>query len=91
MNQRNEPTLLLVDGMAVLFRAFYATSASGYIRRTKAGLPTNAVYGFIRYFWDAVQTLGQVMSYVVGIWAVRRSAVKNMQPTKATGPKLRMT
>lgn len=66
MNQRNEPTLLLVDGMAVLFRAFYATSASGYIRRTKAGLPTNAVYGFIRYFWDAVQTFGP--SHVVCCW-----------------------
>lgn len=66
MNQRNEPTLLLVDGMAVLFRAFYATSASGYIRRTKAGLPTNAVYGFIRYFWDAVQTFGP--SHVICCW-----------------------
>jgi len=66
VNQRNEPTLLLVDGMAVLFRAFYATSASGYIRRTKAGLPTNAVYGFIRYFWDAVQTFGP--SHVVCCW-----------------------
>jgi len=66
VNQRNEPTLLLVDGMAVLFRAFYATSASGYIRRTKAGLPTNAVYGFIRYFWDAVQTFGP--SHVICCW-----------------------
>ncbi len=66
VNQRNEPTLLLVDGMAVLFRAFYATSASGYIRRTKAGVPTNAVYGFIRYFWDAVQTFGP--SHVVCCW-----------------------
>ncbi len=66
MNQRNEPTLLLVDGMAVLFRAYYATAASGYIRRTKAGLPTNAVYGFIRYFWDAVQTFGP--SHVICCW-----------------------
>ncbi|WP_209853338.1 5'-3' exonuclease [Paenibacillus sediminis] len=47
---------MLVDGMAVLFRAFYATASSGYIRRTKAGIPTNAIYGFIRYFWDAVET-----------------------------------
>lgn len=46
--------VLIVDGMAVLFRAFYATSYSGYIRKTKAGLPTNAVYGFIQYFFDAI-------------------------------------
>ncbi|WP_055109012.1 5'-3' exonuclease [Paenibacillus ihumii] len=46
---------MLVDGMALMFRAYYASAATGYIRRTKAGLPTNAVYGFMRYFWDAVQ------------------------------------
>ena len=50
-----EKALMLVDGMALLFRAYYATASSGYIRRTKDGIPTNAVYGFIRYFWDAVQ------------------------------------
>lgn len=48
-------SILLVDGMALMFRAYYASAATGYIRRTKAGLPTNAVYGFMRYFWDAVQ------------------------------------
>lgn len=55
MSNPNQETLLLVDGMALMFRAYYASSQSGYIRRTKAGLPTNAVYGFMRYFWDAVQ------------------------------------
>lgn len=48
--------VMLVDGMALLFRAFYATSYGGYIRKTKAGLPTNAVYGFLQYFFDAVST-----------------------------------
>ncbi|GAA0133541.1 5'-3' exonuclease [Paenibacillus sp. YSY-4.3] len=51
----SKDSILLVDGMALMFRAFYASAATGYIRRTKAGLPTNAVYGFMRYFWDAVQ------------------------------------
>ncbi|MGG3281981.1 5'-3' exonuclease [Paenibacillus solani] len=45
---------MLVDGMALLFRAYYATASSGYIRRTKAGVPTNAIYGFLRYMWDAI-------------------------------------
>ncbi|WP_199794918.1 5'-3' exonuclease [Paenibacillus faecalis] len=47
---------MLVDGMALLFRAYYATASSGYIRRTKAGIPTNAIYGFLRYLWDAIDT-----------------------------------
>lgn len=47
--------IMLVDGMALLFRAYYATAQSGYIRRTKSGIPTNAIYGFVRYLWDAVQ------------------------------------
>ncbi|WP_174819249.1 5'-3' exonuclease [Paenibacillus lautus] len=49
-----QPSLMLVDGMALLFRAYYATASSGYIRRTKAGMPTNAIYGFLRYMWDAI-------------------------------------
>ncbi|WP_334073828.1 MULTISPECIES: 5'-3' exonuclease [Paenibacillus] len=53
--QSGRESILLVDGMALMFRAYYASAATGYIRRTKAGLPTNAVYGFMRYFWDAVQ------------------------------------
>lgn len=53
--QNEKESILLVDGMALMFRAYYASAVTGYIRRTKAGLPTNAVYGFMRYFWDAVQ------------------------------------
>ncbi|WP_156337162.1 5'-3' exonuclease [Paenibacillus dakarensis] len=56
MNNTRQPSLLLVDGMALLFRAYYATAANGYIRRTKAGIPTNAIYGFLRYLWDAIDT-----------------------------------
>ncbi|WP_313998190.1 5'-3' exonuclease H3TH domain-containing protein [uncultured Paenibacillus sp.] len=47
--------LLIVDGMALLFRAYFATSFTGAIRRTSAGVPVNGVHGWVRYFWDAVQ------------------------------------
>ncbi|WP_036646016.1 5'-3' exonuclease [Paenibacillus pini] len=57
---------MLVDGMALLFRAYFATASGGYIRRTKSGVPTNAIYGFIRYFWDAVQRFEP--SHVVCCW-----------------------
>lgn len=61
-----ENNLLLVDGMALLFRAFYATSSSGYIMRTSAGVPTNAVYGFVKYFMDAVKTFEP--SHIICCW-----------------------
>ncbi|OXM17593.1 5'-3' exonuclease [Paenibacillus herberti] len=47
--------LLLVDGMAILFRAYFATAYGGSVRRTSAGLPVNAVHGFVRYFMDAIR------------------------------------
>lgn len=64
--ETKDQSVLLVDGMAVLFRAYYATASGGYIRRTKDGIATNAVYGFIRYFWDAVQTFNP--THVVCCW-----------------------
>lgn len=39
--------ILLVDGHGLLFRAFYAMSHN-LMLKTKGGVPTNAVYGFVR-------------------------------------------
>ncbi|AFH65344.1 5'-3' exonuclease [Paenibacillus caseinilyticus] len=58
--------LLIVDGMALLFRAYYANAYGGYIRRTSTGTPTNAVYGFFKYFLDAVQTFKP--THVICCW-----------------------
>lgn len=43
------PHVLLVDGMALLFRSFFATSAVGQYFRTSEGLATNGVQGFARH------------------------------------------
>jgi len=40
----DKPTLLLLDGNSLAFRAFYALPAENF--KTKNGLTTNAVYGF---------------------------------------------
>lgn len=45
----NKPHVLLVDGMALLFRSFFATSAVGQYFRTDEGLATNGVQGFTRH------------------------------------------
>lgn len=47
MNEK--PHILLVDGMALLFRSFFATSAVGQYFRTTEGLATNGVQGFARH------------------------------------------
>lgn len=66
--------VLIVDGMALLFRAFYATSYSGYIRKTSDGLPTNAVYGFIQYFFDAINHFNP--SHVICCWDMGSSTFR---------------
>jgi 5'-3' exonuclease len=55
--------ILIVDGMALLFRAFFAQS---YTRRLADGTPTNAIYGFLQYLFDAVNTFKP--SHVVCCW-----------------------
>ncbi|MCH9709705.1 MAG: hypothetical protein K0U69_09365, partial [Actinomycetia bacterium] len=39
-----KPTLMLLDGNSLAFRAFYALPAENF--KTRGGLTTNAVYGF---------------------------------------------
>ena len=42
--QSDKPTLMLLDGNSLAFRAFYALPAENF--KTQGGLTTNAVYGF---------------------------------------------
>jgi len=58
--------LFLVDGMSLLFRGFYATSSNGYYMKTKNGTPTNAIYGFLKYFLDAAALFQP--SHVICCW-----------------------
>ncbi|MUV39839.1 DNA-directed DNA polymerase [Lentibacillus sp. JNUCC-1] len=62
----NRNQILLVDGMALLFRGFYATSFRGNYMLTSTGVPTNGVYQFMRYFMDAVNTFKP--SHVICCW-----------------------
>ncbi|MGL5915703.1 MAG: DNA polymerase I [Culicoidibacterales bacterium] len=39
--------LILVDGNALLFRAFYATAYSGAMMKNREGVHTNAIFGFV--------------------------------------------
>src|SRR5690625_1855522 len=46
--------ILLVDGMALLFRGYYATAYSGNFMRNESGIATNGVHQFLRYFIDGI-------------------------------------
>lgn len=54
--------VMLVDGMALLFRGFYASP----VMRTSQGVPTNAIFQWIKYFHDAIQTFSP--THVVCCW-----------------------
>ncbi|MCG7409833.1 5'-3' exonuclease [Paenibacillus sp. ACRRX] len=71
------PSVLLVDGMAVLFRAYYATAYGGSIRRMSDGTPTNAIFGFIRYFWDAVERFKP--SHIICCWDLSSKTFRSQQ------------
>lgn len=53
MSTEEKPHILLIDGMALLFRSFFATSAMGHYFPNDAGIPTNAVQGFARHTMTA--------------------------------------
>ncbi|MGG0716798.1 5'-3' exonuclease H3TH domain-containing protein [Robertmurraya massiliosenegalensis] len=45
--------LMLVDGMALLFRSFYATAVNNYFMINSKGTPTNALFGFVKHLFAA--------------------------------------
>ncbi|WP_088808592.1 MULTISPECIES: 5'-3' exonuclease [Listeria] len=53
--ETKQPNLLVVDGMALLFRAFYATAVSKQFMYNEAGLPTNGVQGMLRHIFAAMR------------------------------------
>ncbi|MBU8879019.1 5'-3' exonuclease [Bacillus sp. FJAT-29790] len=55
MNE-NKPSLMLVDGMALLFRAYFATAVTGQFMINSKGVPTNGVYGFVKHFLTAISS-----------------------------------
>ena len=53
MNASPKPTLLLIDGHSLAFRAFYALNPDSF--KTKDGQHTNAVHGFISMLLNILQ------------------------------------
>jgi 5'-3' exonuclease len=64
LNQK--PSLMLVDGMALLFRAYYATAVTGQFMINSKGIPTNGIYGFIKHLMTALSSFRP--SHVAVCW-----------------------
>ncbi|GKV67324.1 5'-3' exonuclease [Sporosarcina sp. NCCP-2331] len=49
-----KPHILVIDGMALLFRSFFATAHSGQFFPNAYNVPTNGVQGFVRHTMSAI-------------------------------------
>ncbi|UOR11048.1 5'-3' exonuclease [Halobacillus amylolyticus] len=67
--------IMLVDGMALLFRAFYATAMSNYYMINSKGVPTNAVYGMMKHLFTAIDTYQP--THVVCCWDMGSKTFRN--------------
>lgn len=75
MDQNQRPSLMLVDGMALLFRAFYATAVSGQFMKNVDGVPTNAVNGFVKHMFTALSSFKP--SHVAVCWDMGSKTFRN--------------
>lgn len=66
MTNEKKPLFMLVDGMALLFRAYYATAVTGQFMINSKGIPTNGINGFVKHFLTAVSSFRP--TYVAVCW-----------------------
>ncbi|AKS67124.1 5'-3' exonuclease [Staphylococcus coagulans] len=67
--------LLLIDGMALLFRHFYATSVHKNFMRNSAGVPTNGTQGFVRHVYSAIRDIQP--THVAICWDMGKATFRN--------------
>ncbi|UOQ45173.1 5'-3' exonuclease [Halobacillus salinarum] len=67
--------IMLVDGMALLFRAFYATAMSNYFMVNSKGTPTNGVYGMLKHLFTAINHYQP--THVVCCWDMGSKTFRN--------------
>ncbi|SFF04283.1 5'-3' exonuclease [Alteribacillus iranensis] len=71
----NKKKIMLVDGMALLFRAFYATAMSNYFMINSKGVPTNGVYGLVKHLFTAVHRFEP--THVICCWDMGSYTFRN--------------
>ncbi|NMH70450.1 5'-3' exonuclease [Bacillus sp. RO3] len=74
MNTKNEH-LLLIDGMALLFRSFFATAVTGQFMMNSKGLPTNGVQGFMKHLLMATEHVKP--THIIVCWDMGSQTFRN--------------
>ncbi|MGK0554023.1 5'-3' exonuclease [Macrococcus capreoli] len=67
--------LLIVDGMALLFRHFFATSLHNNYMKNSKGIPTNGVQGFVRHVVSAIHDTNA--THVIVCWDMGAKTFRN--------------
>ncbi|GIN85728.1 5'-3' exonuclease [Heyndrickxia sporothermodurans] len=70
-----KPNLLLVDGMALLFRSFFATAVTGQFMKNSKGIPTNAIQGFMRHLFYSLENIDP--SHLAICWDMGSKTFRN--------------
>lgn len=72
---KKENHLLIIDGMALLFRSFFATSVYGQFMINSKGIPTNAVTGLLKHLIAAIDYAKP--SHVICCWDMGSKTYRN--------------
>lgn len=67
--------VLLIDGMALLFRSFFATAISNQFMINRHGNPTNAIQGFLRHSLTAIEQVNP--THVAVCWDMGKKTFRN--------------
>ncbi|TFE03257.1 5'-3' exonuclease [Jeotgalibacillus sp. R-1-5s-1] len=67
--------ILLIDGMALLFRSFFATAITNQFMRNDNGTPTNGVQGFLRHSLTAIDLIKP--THVAVCWDMGKETFRN--------------
>ncbi|GAE91475.1 DNA polymerase I [Gracilibacillus boraciitolerans JCM 21714] len=71
----NKSQVLIIDGMALLFRGFFATSFTGNFMINSKGIPRNGLFGFLNYFCNAIETFQP--THVICCWDMGSKTFRN--------------
>lgn len=71
----NKEKWLLVDGMALLFRHYFATAVNQHFMKNSQGIATNGVQGFVRHIYSAIDLVSP--SHVAVFWDMGQHTFRN--------------
>lgn len=84
-----KPKLLIVDGMALLFRSFFASAAMGHFIRLADGTPTNGAQGFVRHVLTAqslMQPTHMAVCWDMGAYTFRNELFDGYKANRPAPP-----